>query len=140
MAFISEYVSRKDWDLYNSFEFINKSINSGQIKQANDNSIWKVDRDRDIYFVRTGAIGREEIDYYTLVWKGKKVNIVAGFERRFDNGMQRGYKVSSIIADIKLQSRECEYLEIIKEVLLLGWENGLDFIEFAEPKYREEIN
>lgn len=140
MAFVDEYVPREDWDLYNSFELVKKSIDIGQKKVANEHSGWIVDRERDIYFIMTGAIGREEIEYYTLILEGKKVNIVAGFERRFDNGMQRGYKVSSIIADIKLQSRECEYLEIIKEVLLLGWENGLDFIEFAEPKYREEIN
>lgn len=140
MAFIREYVPREDWDLYNSFELVNKSINIGQKKEANENSMWKVDRERAIYFVRTGAIGREEIDYYTLVWEGKKVNITAGFERRFDNGMQRGYKVTSIIADKKLKSRESEYLEIIKEALLVGLENGLDFIEFAEPKYREEID
>ena len=75
-----------------------------------------------------------------MVWKGKKVNIVVGFERRFNNGMQKGYKVSSIVADKRLESNEKEFLEIIREVLLLGWENGLDFIEFAQPKYREEIN
>ena len=139
MAFIHEYVPREDWDLYNSFGLVNKCIDIGQKIAANENSIWMVDKERKVYFVMTGVIGREGIEYYTLVLEGKKVNIIAGFERRFDNGMQRGYKVSSIIADKKLESQESEYLEIIKEALLLGWENGLDFIEFAEPKYREEI-
>ena len=140
MGFISEYVPREDWDLYNSFELVNKSINIGQKKEANENSIWDVDKERNIYFVMTGVIGREEIEYYTLVFEGKKVNIIAGFERRFEKGMQKGYKVDSIIADKRLESRESEYLEIIKEALLSGWENGLDFIEFGKPRYREEIN
>lgn len=140
MAFINEYVSKEDWDLYNSFELVNKSINIGQRIVANEHSGWIVDREKDIYFVRTGVIGREGIGYYTLILEGKKVNIIAGFERRFDNGMQKGYKVDSIIADKRLESREKEYLEIIREALLLGWKNGLDFIEFAQPKYREEIN
>ena len=140
MAFIHEYVPREDWDLYNSFGLVNKSIDIGQKIAANENSIWMVDKERKVYFVMTGVIGREGIEYYTLVLEGKKVNIIAGFERRFDNGMQKGYKVDSIIADKRLESREKEYLEIIREALLLGWKNGLDFIEFAQPKYREEIN
>ena len=140
MAFINEYVSKEDWDLYNSFELVNKSINIGQRIVANEHSGWIVDREKDIYFVRAGVLGREGIGYYTLILEGKKVNIIAGFERRFDNGMQKGYKVDSIIADKRLESREKEYLEIIREALLLGWKNGLDFIEFAQPKYREEIN
>ena len=55
-----------------------------------------VDNERKVYFVMTGVIGREGIGYYTLILEGKKVNIIAGFERRFDNGMQKGYKVDSI--------------------------------------------
>lgn len=140
MGLNKERVLPEDRDLYNSFELVNKSINIGQRMVANDHSFWKVDREREIYFVMTGVIGREGIEYYTLVLEGKKVNIIAGFERRFDNGMEKGYKVSSIIADKNLKNREGEYLEIIKEALSLGWENELDFIEFVEPKYREEIN
>lgn len=139
MGFVKEYVPREDWDLYNSFELIEKSINIGQKIEANENSIWDVDKERNIYFVMTGGIGREEIYYYTLVLEGKKVNIIAGFERRFENGMQKGYTVD-LIADKELESRESEYLEIIKEALLLGRKKGLDFIEFAKPIYREEIN
>ena len=140
MGLKKERVLQEDRDLYNSFELVNKSINIGQRIVANDHSFWKVDREREIYFVMTGVIGREGIEYYTLVLEGKKVNIIAGLERRFDNGMEKGYKISSIIADKNLKNREGEYLGIIKEALSLGWENELDFIEFVEPKYREEIN
>ncbi len=137
MAFINEYVPKAEWDLYNSFELTSKSINIGKKKVANEHSGWIVDRDRDSYFIMTGVISREEIEFYTLVLDGKKVDIIVCFERRFEKGMQKGYKVSSIIADKGLESRESEYLELIKEALLLGWESGLDFIEFVQPRYRE---
>lgn len=139
MGFIKEYVPRADWDLYNSFELVNKSINIGEKKLADEHSIWSVDRARELYFIMTGAVSREGIEYYTLIWQGKKVNIIAEFERRFENGMQKGYKVSMIMADKRLESEEKELLSIIQEILSKGWENGLDFLEISEPKYREKI-
>ena len=74
MAFINEYVPKAEWDLYNSFELTSKSINIGKKKVANEHSGWIVDRDRDSYFIMTGVISREEIEFYTLVLDGKKVD------------------------------------------------------------------
>lgn len=137
MGFVSERVRQEDRELFNSFELVNKTIDIGQKIEADEHSFWKIDRERNCYFIMTGVIGLEGIEFYTLVLDGQKVNITAGFERRFDRGMQKGYKVCSIVADKGLESRESEYLELIKEALLVGWENGLDFIEFDKPRYRE---
>ena len=69
MAFINEYVPKAEWDLYNSFELTSKSINIGKKKVANEHSGWIVDRDRDSYFIMTGVISREEIEFYCTIVK-----------------------------------------------------------------------
>jgi len=140
MGFVYERVAKEDWELYNSFEIIDKTgDNVGQKDFANESSSWYVDRDREAYFILTGVLGREQVEYYTLVINGKKVNIVACLERRFEENMKTGYRIYSIIADIGLLGQSEEFRTMIKEVLQLGWKNGLDFIEFSVPKYRTNI-
>ena len=140
MGFVYERVPREDWELYNSFELVYKSGDCEKQKDyANENSSWYVDRDRDAYFIMTGALGREEVRYYTFVFAGKKINITACLERRFGKEMHKGYRVTGIIADKKLENLEKEFLTMIKEALQVGWKNKLDFIDCEEIIYRDEV-
>ena len=67
MAFVDEYVPREDWDLYNSFELVKKSIDIGQKKVANEHSGWIVDRERDILGTVTILLNGETLDEKPIV-------------------------------------------------------------------------
>ncbi len=140
MGFVRERVSREDWELYNSFELVCKTgEKEGKKDFADEYSSWYVDKDNEAYFIMTGALGREEVRYYTLVIAGKKINITACLERRFGKEMQKGYRITEIIADKNLKNLEKEFLTMIKEALQVGWRNKLNFIDCEEIVYRDEV-
>ncbi len=47
MAFVSEWVQEKDWDLYNSFDL----YYNHEREEANQNCSWEVDRERFILYI-----------------------------------------------------------------------------------------
>ncbi len=138
MAFIKERIPVEEWDLYNSFELIEKtSLSEGKKMIADKYSSWMVEKERQIYFIMTGVLGREGVEFYTLIWEENKIDVEAIFTRKFDDGkMIKGYRLN-ICVDKKLESKKQEFVSILKEVLQAEWENKLDFIEIEEIIYRE---
>ena len=139
MGFVRERVSFEDWNLYNSFKLVSKADSAGKMQVADKYSVWILDREREIYFISTGVIGRENIEYDTMILQDNKVNIRSTFERRFEGTvMTKGYDVG-VIADVCLRNYQEKIKEIIIEILQWRWENEIDFIEMSELKYKEDI-
>ncbi len=127
MAFISEWVQEKDWDLYNSFDF----YFNHKRKLAHKNCYWTVDREREIYFIFSGGGNMDMPEEYSLIWKERKVRIErkAGLAYESPSGENKLHmKIIKIVAEKSLEGKKDELIELIKEIFEFRCEGSQNLV------------
>ena len=131
MAFVMEKIPMEKW------EFVNKYAPS---KKCSKYSIWEVDYEREAYWIGIGGNAYEHLNYYMLIWKGKKTFVdTYGWIDSIDDKDYVFKNVTSFHADVSLEGDKEELVQIVKEVLQSGYDNNLVINMMVEPEFLEEI-
>ncbi|MDE6208943.1 MAG: hypothetical protein K2M73_04600 [Lachnospiraceae bacterium] len=134
MAFVYEVVKEEDRELFNSFV---------PSRKANRNTMWVVDRERNIYSFWIGGNVREYIDVYFLAWND--LNIYTYTETKMYRETIGGQKVHIWIKRILLpdilkndSEKIQKIVDMIRDILQKQFESQIVFEEIAIPTFREE--
>ena len=131
MAFVMEKIPMEKW------KFVNKYLPK---KQLSEYSIWKVDYEREAYWIGVGGNTYEHLEYYVLIWKGRKTCVQTyGWIDSIDD---KDYVFKNIIlfqADALLEGDKEELVQIVLDAMQSGYKNGLVIKEMAEPDFSREI-
>lgn len=131
MAFVRERIPME------KREFVNKYMPKMQFSKY---SSWKVDYEREAYWLKDGQNALEHLEYYMLIWKGKKIFVdTYGWFERFGDMIQ-GYKnIILFQGDASLKKDKEELIQIVQEALECGYDNDLTIKEMVEPDFSREI-
>lgn len=103
-------------------------------------SFWDVDYEREAYWIWGGGNTYEHLDYYVLIWKGKKIFVdTYGW---IDSIGDEDYVFKNIIlfqADASLKGDKEELVQIVQEAMQSGYKKGLVIKEIVEPDFSREI-
>ena len=131
MAFVRERIPME------KREFVNKYMPKMQFSKY---SSWKVDYEREAYWIDAGGNAYEHLDYYVLIWKGKKIFVdTYGW---IDSIGDEDYVFKNIIlfqADASLKGDKEELVQIVQEAIQSGYKKGLVIKEIVEPDFSREI-
>ena len=108
MAFIKEKVLEK-LELFESFNL----TYDGKKREANESTMWYVDKEREIYFIYLGGGAWQIPTTYLLIWKNRKV-IIDVEVRPTENEVH--WKIESIKSSNQLQKQKDDLINIIKEI------------------------
>ena len=136
MAFIKEWLKEEDWELYNSFEL----YYDHKLKKANENRLWTVDKERDIYFIFLGGGGLDVPEEHAIIWQNRKIRIMSDTKAVTEKTSGKTFlhwAVTNIWAEKSLEKKESELIQLIREILSWGCEN-LVIDQMAEPVFVEE--
>ncbi len=109
-------------------------------KKCSKYSIGEVDYEREAYWIGIGGNAYEHLNYYMLIWKGKKTFVnTYGWIDSIDG---TDYVFKNIIlfqADASLKNDKDELVQIVQEALECGYDNDMIIKEMAEPDFSREI-
>ncbi len=137
MAFIREWVQEKDWELYNSFEL----YYNNEREEANQNCLWTIDRERNIYFIFLGGGALERPQEYALIWEGRKIWMMVeskSIREQPNDKLRAHWKIEGIRAEKSLEKYQDEMMSLIEEVLDEYDGGGLIVDYMATPVFVEE--
>lgn len=140
MAFVFEDVPKADWELYNSFKL--KSYNGKEELVADKYAMWRVDRERNIYFICLGGGAFEQARIYALIWQGEKllIHLDSYAENMLDASTRVHWDICRIIAPKSLESKKDEIISLIKEIAYLDIDAGEMVIDnIADPIYVDVV-
>ncbi len=131
MAFVRERIPME------KREFVNKFMPKMQFSKY---SSWKVDYEREAYWIDAGGNVFEHLEYYLLIWKGRKIYVnTYGWNERLGEKTQCFKNITSFHADASLKDDKKELVQIVQEALECGYDNDLIIKEMAEPDFSREI-
>ncbi len=131
MAFVRERIPMDKW------EFVNRYIPSMKLSKY---SSWKVDYEREAYWIGVGGNAYEHLDYYMLIWKGKKIFVdTYGWIDSIDNQDHVFKNIILFQADASLRQDKEELVQIVQEAMQCGYDNELIIKEMVEPDFSREI-
>lgn len=131
MGFIREKIPTEKW------EFVNKYAPD---EKCNKYSFWDVDYEREAYWINVGGNVLEHLDYYLLIWKGKKT--LVGTYGWLDYMGDDCHSFKNIIlfqADASLKKHRDELVQIVQEALQTGYSKKLIIEEMIEPDFSKEF-
>ncbi len=131
MAFVRESIPIEKW------EFVNKYAPS---KECTEYSIWDVDYEREAYWIEVGGSTYDHVEYYILIWKGKKVHVhTYGRVKRLDDKIHVFKNIILFQADASLREDKDELMKIVQEAMQSGYKNALVIEEIEEPDFSREF-
>jgi len=131
MNFIDERIPREKW------EFVNQYAPSLEISKYLH---WLADYENDIYWVEVDFNAFEHLNYYLLIWKGKKT--LVGTYSWLEGASNNRRFFSNIIlfqADVSLKSERDELVQIVKEALSARYTYPFLIKEMVEPDFSKEF-
>ncbi len=131
MAFVREDIPVEKW------EFVNQYLPNMKFSKY---AYWDVDYEREAYWIRGGGNTYEHLDYYVLLWKGKKIFVnTYGWLERLGDKTQCFKNIISFHAAASLKDDKDELVQIVLDAMQSGYKNGLVIKEMAEPDFSREI-
>ena len=131
MGFIRENIPTEKW------EFVNKYAPD---EKCTKYSFWDVDYDREAYWISVGFNALEHLNYYLLIWKGKKIFVdTYGWIEKRDGVRKVVVNIILFQADALLEQSKNELVEIVKEALQVEFEGELIIEEMVEPDFSREL-
>ena len=134
MTFVNEYIPEKDWELYNSFQL--KTYDNKSILHADEYTMWVVDREREIYFIRLGTGAFEQPEVFSIIWHGKKIIIhVDAKVQVTESSNCLHWDISYVCAPKVLESNKNEIISLIKELAFFNTNERFVLEKIAEPLF-----
>jgi len=131
MGFIRENIPTEKW------EFVNKYAPD---EKCTKYSFWDVDYDREAYWISVGFNALEHLNYYLLIWKGKKIFVdTYGWIEKRDDVSKVLVNIILFQADEFLKRDRDELVQIVHEALQTGYNGNLIIKEMVEPDFSREI-